>query len=471
MPRSPHNGTRRIGRLGLVSLQKRILDQAPHFVPAALIALRGCAQVRRVFTPAFEARMALQRESQAWPEERLQAYRLGKVQGLVHLAFDKTPFYREHYAEVGFEPGDLKTLDDYAELPTIDKRTILERGNEMVVPEARETSVDWKTSGTTGQPMHFRLPPTLVHDVRMAHIYAYTEWFDVRPRDPRLTLGGRYLGTRKDGAVFWNPAERQLAIGVHSLNEGTVGRAVKALWKHRPTWIQGHPTAVGMLVELAARAGLELPRLDLFCFTGENLTDETREKIVAAFGCRVQGTYGQGEQVAIAGSCEEGRYHANEIATHFELIAHPSGMREIVGTALDNDAMPFLRYRTSDLAEDWCPDSCPCGRTWRSLPSVVGRIDHTITATDGRVVLPVQIRTDFSGSFTLPAYSVVQKREPGAYAVRLYTVERVGDDVEFHLVQSLKRWVGAEARVVIEYADPDTAMTAGGKHRTVIRES
>lgn len=435
-----------------------------------MIALRGYAQVRRIFTPAFEARMALQRESQRWSEERLEAYRLAKVQAFVRIAYDKTTFYREHYAAVGFEPGDLKSLDDYAKLPPIDKPTVLERGPDMVVPEARETSVDWKTSGTTGQPMHFRLPPALVSDVRMAHIYAYTEWFGVQPRDPRLTLGGRYLGVRRDGACFWNPAERQLAIGVHSLNERTVGRAVKALWRRRPKWIQGHPTAVGLLVELAERAGLELPTVDLFCFTGENLTDETRDRIVAAFGCRVQGTYGQGEQVAIAGSCEEGRYHVNEIATHFELVPHPSGSREIVGTCLDNDAMPFLRYRTSDLAEDWCPDACPCGRTWRTLPSVIGRIDHTVTATDGRTVLPVQIRTDFSGSFTLPAYSVVQKREPATYAIRLYTTTPVGQEVESHVVQSLKRWVGDDARVTVEYADPDAAMTSGGKHRTVIRE-
>ncbi|MCW5942460.1 MAG: phenylacetate--CoA ligase family protein [Fimbriimonadaceae bacterium] len=454
-----------------MSFQKRLLDQGPHFVAEALIAFRGYRQVRRVFTPSFEARMGLQRESQRWTKERLEAYRLQKVQALVKLAFEHTPYYREAYTAVGFEPGDLKTLADYANLPTIDKRTVLDRGEDMVVPAARATSVDWKTSGTTGQPMHFRLPPALVTDVRMAHIYTFAEWFGIRPRDTRLTLGGRYLGVRKDGAIFWNPAERQLAIGVHSLNERTVGRAVRALWRRRPKWIQGHPTAVGLLVELAGRAGLELPKLDLFCFTGENLTDETRDRIVAAFGCRVQGTYGQGEQVAIAGSCEEGRYHANEIATHFELVAHPSGLNEIVGTALDNDAMPFLRYRTSDLAEDWCPDPCACGRTWRSLPSVVGRIDHTITATDGSIVLPVQIRTDFSGSLNLPAYSVVQKREPGSYAIRLYSATTVGQEVESHAVQSLKRWVGADARVTVEYADPGAAMTTGGKHRTVIKES
>ena len=75
----------------------------------------------------------------------------------VHYAFDRSPFYREHFARAELSPREKIPLDEIARIPAIDKAVVSEHTEQFLcVP--REKIVDIvTTSGSTGQPLVWQL--------------------------------------------------------------------------------------------------------------------------------------------------------------------------------------------------------------------------------------------------------------------------------------------------------------------------
>ncbi|MNN57568.1 hypothetical protein D3C81_1725620 [compost metagenome] len=66
-----------------------------------------------------------------------------------------------------------------------------------------------------------------------------------------------------------------------------------------------------------------------------------------------------------------------------ELLPENNDLYELVGTSYNNRAMQLIHYRTGDLVRIG-PDSCPCGRVFPVVDTVIGRRDKIITLPDGR---------------------------------------------------------------------------------------
>jgi phenylacetate-CoA ligase len=62
---------------------------------------------------------------------------------------------------------------------------------------------------------------------------------------------------------------------------------------------------------------------------------------------------------------------------------------ELVLTTLKREAMPIIRYRTSDLARI-LPGFCPCGRTHSRLARIMGRTDDMLIIK-GVNIFPIQV--------------------------------------------------------------------------------
>ncbi len=53
--------------------------------------------------------------------ERLKSIQLAKFKRILSWAYQHSRFYRRVFQEAGLEPGDIKTLEDVANAPKIDK--------------------------------------------------------------------------------------------------------------------------------------------------------------------------------------------------------------------------------------------------------------------------------------------------------------------------------------------------------------
>ena len=95
------------------------------------------------------------------PREKLQQLQLKKFQKIFRWAYEHSKFHRKLYSEAGIEPGDIKSLDDIARVPKVEKsmmRAIQGKdpypyGDMLSVP-LEEVTEYHQTSGTTGQPVY-----------------------------------------------------------------------------------------------------------------------------------------------------------------------------------------------------------------------------------------------------------------------------------------------------------------------------
>jgi phenylacetate-CoA ligase len=129
-------------------------------------------------------------------------------------------------------------------------------------------------------------------------------------------------------------------------------------------------------------------RLRAGVFGAEPWTEGLREAIEDALDLVALDIYGLSEIVGpgVSSECLEGRGGAHVNEDHFlvEVVDPQSGepladgaIGELVFTTLTKEALPFLRYRTGDLAS-LTREPCACGRTFARMSRVLGRTDDML---------------------------------------------------------------------------------------------
>ena len=98
------------------------------------------------------------------------------------------------------------------------------------------------------------------------------------------------------------------------------------------------------------------------------------------------------EMVAFAPQCGRGSCHLIPELSYVEVLRNgrpcqPGEVGEIVGTHLDNYAMPLIRYNMNDLATP-VGSPCECGRTLGSIRLIGGKGRNLVVTPRGYVVLP-----------------------------------------------------------------------------------
>jgi phenylacetate-CoA ligase len=130
-------------------------------------------------------------------------------------------------------------------------------------------------------------------------------------------------------------------------------------------------------------------------------SEEMRKKIEASYDIDAFNSYGLSEMngPGVAFECpEKNGLHVWEDSFLLEII-DPKTLKplsdgeegEVVFTTLNREGMPFIRYRTRDLAYVY-QESCPCGRTHRRISRIKGR-DDDMLIIKGVNMFPMQIET------------------------------------------------------------------------------
>jgi phenylacetate-CoA ligase len=139
-------------------------------------------------------------------------------------------------------------------------------------------------------------------------------------------------------------------------------------------------------------------------------------------------------------------------------------------TALNNYAMPFIRYRTGDVGRE-AVEPCPCGRGLPTLQSVSGRIFEVLINARGDRIDPHFFSHLFHSENLggLRRFQVIQEDyarltiklslEPGA---------AWSQNGQNGLTEKIQRVMGPECEVAYHVVD-DIPLAASGKHQYIIR--
>ncbi len=373
---------------------------------------------------------------EAWPPERLAAWRQDRFTRIVRHAVSRSAFYRDLYRGIDLD-GDLAP----ERLPTVDKAAILTHYDRVVTDprlglsgireHLRRLEHDeyylgryriLSTSGSTGTPGIFAYDRREWSTV-LASALRWYGMIGVRPRLPkrmRITAVG---------------ADNPLHVSVRMVESGDVGlfahqrltvetrldRLVDALNRFQPHVLLPYPS-VGAILAGEQRAGRLAIHPRIVATHTEQLTGEAARTMRDAWGVAPFNHYGLTEEPNVGSDCEHHRgLHLFEDLILAEVVDDANrpvppgetGERMLV-TSLYNRTQPLIRYEVTDRVR-LAGEPCPCGRPFRLIGGLEGRREEVLhlRGVDGGevAVSPIAIENAVDAVADVGRYQVAQRRD------------------------------------------------------------
>ncbi|WP_020653541.1 phenylacetate--CoA ligase family protein [Massilia niastensis] len=294
-----------------------------------------------------------------------------------------------------------------------------------------------KTSGTSGSPL--TLVQTLGAVIREeGFVYRQLRWIGYRHGQRRAWIRGDIVCDEqpRDGRYWCRDwIGNMLMMSSYHLSSATIGAYVEALERFDPVVIHAYPSSIAAIANWLNAAGRSYQGRALrgVMTSSETLEPDVRAAVSRAFGVTVFDWYGQAERVSAIGTCEHGNYHLLTDYAAVELLAREEGACELVGTSLNNPAMPLSRYRTGDTVIPGAPEPCPCGRVFPTVKAIVGRQEKIITLPDGRII--ARLDRIFQGHDRNLVEGQVLYHRNGRFTLRVVTTDGFGPADEAALAE------------------------------------
>ena len=351
---------------------------------------------------------------------KLAALQLKRLRQTVKNAYENVPLHRKRMRKLGFEPGDLKSLDDLSHLPFTVKGDLRDHYPFGMFARARPKLARLHaSSGTTGKPtvVGYTLKDLDTWAGLMARSMACA---GVRPGDLVHNAYGYGLFTGGLGAHYG--AER-LGATVVPMSGGSTERQIVLITDFAARVLCATPSYALAIAEVAEKDGVDLRRskLKIGLFGAEPWSEAMRNEIQIRLGLKAVDIYGLSEIMGpgVACECEEAQagLHGWEDHFLFEVIDPETGkpvaegtQGELVITTLTKEALPMLRYRTRDITRV-STERCECGRSHLRIKRITGRNDDMLIVR-GVNVYPSQIEAVLVGMPEIaPHYQLVVERK------------------------------------------------------------
>jgi len=391
-----------------------------------------------------------------WSRSELLARQAVGVTQLRRFAVERSPFYRRFHA--GCDGHAL------SELPVLTKSVLMENFDEVVTDRSvrlrdaeaflateadglfRDRYVVLATSGSTGLRGVFLFDPSEWIDA-LARITRPMLWAGVAPNSFRRRRMAMLASTTAShyscqvGRSLASPYLPTLRMDAGDPVESMVAR----LNEWQPDVLAVYPSVLRQLA-LEQIAGHLRIRPYKVATSAEVLTTEDRRRAREAWGVHVFDTYGGTEYAPIAAECEYGAKHLFEDGAVIEIERD-----RVLLTVLERRTQPLIRYEISDVVRSVEGD-CECGRPFRLIESVEGRVEdvlafgeirvhpnrfhevlerapvagwQVISDGDGVRVLLTGLREAAAGSAVAEAVRAMLAREGITVGVRVVEVERL----------------------------------------------
>lgn len=424
------------------------------------------------------------KEMECMPREEIEKIQLKKLQSMVQRVYEKSPIYHKKLDDIGFKPGDIKTLSDLSKLPFTVKDDFRDNYpfGMFTVPMDKIVRLH-ASSGTTGKL-------TVVGCTRN-DMEVWTElvarmvtMVGVDSADVAQIAFGYGLFTGAHGLQY---GMEKVGATVIPISGGNSEKQLMIMKDFGTTALVSTPTYALHLAEVAHKIGID-PKKDLKVrvglFGGEAFSEEYRKEIEARWGMLATDNYGLSEVggPGFAGECELicGQHVADD---HYivEIInpetlqpVSPGEKGEVVITTLSREAIPVLRYRTKDISSITY-EPCDCGRTTSRISKITGRSDDMMVIR-GVNVFPSQIESVLVNIKGLaPHYQIIRYKKGFLedLEIRVEIAEDIFTDnyaeleaIEEKLKQQLYKTLSLNPKVKL--VEPHSIERTAGKAKRVV---
>lgn len=298
---------------------------------------------------------------------------------------ENSAFYKQKFAESGFDPKGIKSPDDIAKIPFTDKTDLRQAYplGLMAVSEQEVVRIH-STSGTTGEPVIIPYTKQDVEDWCEMFRRCYEIAGVTNTDRVQITPG---FGLWTAGIGFEAGCEALGAMAV-PMGPGNTEKQLKMMADLKTTVLGSTSSYALLLAEQVEKLGLKDEiALKKGIIGSERWSDKMRRRIREGLGIELFDIYGlteiYGPGISIDCECHQGLHYFDDFL-YMEIIDPETGKNvpdgqygEIVITTLKKQGAPLMRYRTHDMSR-LIPGKCACGRSYPRHDRILGRTDDVV---------------------------------------------------------------------------------------------
>lgn len=272
-----------------------------------------------------------------------------KLKNVLLNANKNVPYYRDLFFKNNIDITNMSELSSFQRIPLLDKEAITNNFSNFISEayDSSELSYEY-TSGSTGIPL--KIAKSHKDRVMQGQIMWKNRisTYDITPDSPYCTwhIKGPSIYAYKN----------RLQFSCVKLEDECLRQYAEAIIEHKPEWLFGGAETWFVLAEYMENNGYKAPKSIRFIeSTGEQLRPETAKFLSDYFECPVDNLYGCIEMYGIARSTNGTKLRIMENNVYLEIVdengkVKPEGQfGNIVLTSMNNDAMPFIRYKIGDV--------------------------------------------------------------------------------------------------------------------------
>jgi phenylacetate-CoA ligase len=371
------------------------------------------------------------RAREHWTRQRLEAHQAQALRLVRDYAYAHSPFYQQFHT--GLYEAPLQ------ELPVLTKTMLMDHFDDLVTDRAIHVQdaqaymanrrgderflgryIVMATSGSSGHPGLFLVNRTEWLTL-MASAFLAFEGAGIKMRLTRrvkmvqITSTTPFHMSAQGGTTaqnWWMPI---LMLAASERVETLVER----LNAWQPEVVLAYASLLRILADEQLAGRLQIaPRTVIS--GSEVLTQETRRRVVQAWGEQLFNMYGATE-CGLAAECNQHRgMHLAEDLVIVEVVDQdnrpvPPGVYgdKLLITVLFKYTQPLIRYEMDDSVR-LSPDLCPCGRPFRLIDDIQGRVEEALSFADeagGSVKVQPLVFNRIMDTLPVSGWQVVQEAD------------------------------------------------------------
>lgn len=285
-----------------------------------------------------------------------------KLKYILKYAYNFSPYYKKLFEENCI---DFENLTNFFDISLLDKKIIRVNKNQLICKNIYKTKFYMmNTGGSTGEPMEFPVS-YLAGFIDKIHQKFIFENMGYRKGDKIFAFGGvtvpKYLRCQNEYWVIKNREEIPYGTLCYSslyLNKNTIKYYVNHFLDSKPSILRGYPSFINEIAEYLLEKEIKIDfKIKGIQLTAENTFEWQIKNIKKAFNANIFLQYGHSEVCVYAYTKDDDyEYFCSPFYGLTEVIGNDGKhvkkgeVGEIITTSFYNYALPFIRYKTGDLA-------------------------------------------------------------------------------------------------------------------------
>lgn len=338
--------------------------------------------------------------------KEISDYQFKKLKKLLISSNLNVPYYNKLFKKINFDPlTDFKSLNDLKKIPILEQEVVRKNPGEFINKKSKNFS-SLNTSGTSGQPF-----TALVDDahwvVEQAVIWRQWKSFGYKFRD-KIALLRSYAPEKNDTLIKVDYLRNFIYYSPYHLSDENCADFYKDMVRREIKFLRGYPSSIKIFTSYCKRNQLKINSLKGILLASETLLENDKKYIKDYFNVPVINHYGLAECVVMIGNIFSDKHLYNyDDYGYLELIKYGNNIN-IIGTNLNNHAMPLIRYNTNDMALIESNDEDKKIKL-KQIKSIAGRQNEYIITNKEKIPL-TNIYTIFSKHQNIAKWQIVQRR-------------------------------------------------------------